>query len=168
MSSTNHDVDLYTAPSIGGGSAEELPPETGWRSVGLTGSGLDETHNNKTPHCLWIPIHNKRAGSPSAAITTSNRYGCGSNKRVKTQAAAANQQEPTATTTRRVVQCCVCMDANASHVFIPCGHAAVCGGCSEQWKAKLLNGKVRRRLCPIGRCKVKGVIKLYGTIVEDV
>eukprot|EP00562_Extubocellulus_spinifer_P022334 CAMPEP_0178622406 /NCGR_PEP_ID=MMETSP0698-20121128/6312_1 /TAXON_ID=265572 /ORGANISM="Extubocellulus spinifer, Strain CCMP396" /LENGTH=484 /DNA_ID=CAMNT_0020261469 /DNA_START=171 /DNA_END=1626 /DNA_ORIENTATION=- len=105
MSTTSHDVDLYTAPSIGGGSAQELPPETGWRSVGLTGSGLDETHNNKTPHCLWIPIHNKRAGSPSASITstTSNRNGCGRNKRVKTQetAAAAVQHEATATTTRR-------------------------------------------------------------------
>lgn len=156
MPCTSHDVDLYTAPSIGGGSAEELPPENGWRPV--SGSGWEGTQKN--PHCLWIPMHNKEAGSSSTICN-----GCNRNTRGKPSSVSAVARQQEKTTTRKVVQCCVCMARKVSHVFFPCGHAAICGDCSKQWRANLRNGK--RRDCPIGRCKVKGIIRLYGTIVED-
>jgi hypothetical protein len=141
-----HDIDLYTAPSVGGGGADELPPEDGWRTV--SGSSLG---NGRTPHCMWVPMHHKEAGtSPKRTIKKS-------------------PSEPTGvptTTRKKVAQCCVCLDARVKTVFVPCGHAATCEDCSRQWKSRLANGT--RRRCPIGRCKVKGVIKLYATVVEEV
>ena len=139
-----HDVDLYTAPSVDGGGADELPPEDGWRAV--SGSSLG---NIRTPHCMWVPMHHKEAAtSPKRTIKKSS-----------------STPPEIQTTTRKVTQCCVCLDARVKTVFVPCGHAATCEDCSRQWKSKLTNGG--RRRCPIGRCKVKGVIKLYATVVED-
>ena len=139
-----HDIDLYTAPSIVGSGADELPPEDGWKAV----SGPAGLGNFRTPHCLWVPMHQKEAAT--------------SPKRTAKKSSTAQGME---TTTRKVTQCCVCMDERVKTVFVPCGHAATCEDCSRQWKSKLGNGS--RRRCPIGRCKVKGVIKLYATVVED-
>ena len=139
-----HDIDLYTAPGVDGGGADEIPPKDGWRAV--SGWGLGNVH---TPHCMWVPMHHKEAAT--------------SPKRTIKKSSSAPTGVPT--TTRKVMQCCVCMDARVKTVFVPCGHAATCEDCSRQWKSKLTNGG--RRRCPIGRCKVKGVIKLYATVVED-
>lgn len=140
-----HDIDLYTAPGVDGGNADELPPAGGWRAV--SGSGLG---NIRTPHCMWVPMHHKEAATSPK-------------RTVKKSSSSAPPGAPT--TTRKVTQCCVCMDARVTTVFVPCGHAATCEDCSKQWKSRLTNGS--RRRCPIGRCKVKGCIKLYATVVED-
>lgn len=50
--------------------------------------------------------------------------------------------------------CCVCMDAQRSHVAVPCGHQCVCGQCG----ASVLK---RCPICPMCRVDVKCFIKVY-------
>jgi len=46
--------------------------------------------------------------------------------------------------------CDICMDAEPTHAFVPCGHRCVCEGCS---------GKFRE--CPICRQRIQSVIKIF-------
>lgn len=45
----------------------------------------------------------------------------------------------------------VCMEANASHLVVPCGHQCVCEGCS----AKL-------SFCPVCRARMKSIIRVFA------
>lgn len=138
---------LYSSPSDG--SRDELPPQNCWTA--LHGSGSE---GSAPPFCLWIS-RSKLDKKPSPDRLTSSYP-------TEICAVASSKGSPSA---NKVVQCCVCMDYAASHVFVPCGHVAVCSCCAKQWKVKLSDGN--RRSCPIGRCKVRGVIRIYGKVVED-
>lgn len=48
-------------------------------------------------------------------------------------------------------ECVVCLDAQAKHAMVPCGHLCVCGDCAKQ----SLND------CPVCRGKVDNVIRIY-------
>jgi len=41
-------------------------------------------------------------------------------------------------------ECCVCMESRKSHIFVPCGHVCVCGGCAD-------NIMAASKECPICR-----------------
>lgn len=48
------------------------------------------------------------------------------------------------------VTCVVCLDAQADHVVVPCGHVCLCVECA---------GKVRKKgMCPVGRCVVSNIV----------
>jgi len=49
--------------------------------------------------------------------------------------------------------CVVCMEAERSHVFIPCGHVCLCEGCatSQTWAE-----------CPVCRVAAQGVMRIYA------
>lgn len=50
-------------------------------------------------------------------------------------------------------RCCICLDKQATHAFIPCGHLCVCKKC---W-SKLVDMPVESRGCPICKCKLTAV-----------
>jgi hypothetical protein len=54
--------------------------------------------------------------------------------------------------TRR--ECCVCLENQASHVMVPCGHVCVCHSC----EGVVTNGD---KLCPICRVPVTTVVKVF-------
>jgi hypothetical protein len=47
--------------------------------------------------------------------------------------------------------CCVCMDGEKNHTFVPCGHLCVCATCAAQCQT-----------CPICREHVIGSLKIFG------
>jgi hypothetical protein len=49
-------------------------------------------------------------------------------------------------------QCCICMDAAASAVFVPCGHRACCAPCALRLATE------RRHLCPVCRTPFRDVV----------
>ena len=53
---------------------------------------------------------------------------------------------------RRLRECKICMDAEASIALLPCGHLCCCPECAPAM-----------RKCPICRKVVKGTIKTYPT-----
>jgi len=57
------------------------------------------------------------------------------------------------------LMCVVCLEQPVSHVFVPCGHPCLCSNCAVKisWCGKR---------CPVARCKIGSVMKIYGTIVE--
>ena len=52
-------------------------------------------------------------------------------------------------------KCVICLDADATHVFIPCGHRCVC-----QEHAELLSSH-QNGLCPVCRIKIQGSMRVY-------
>ena len=47
--------------------------------------------------------------------------------------------------------CVVCMDAEKTHSFVPCGHKCVCKTCGETLRNK----------CPICKQKVQSILRVY-------
>lgn len=57
-------------------------------------------------------------------------------------------------------QCCICLTEQVDTALTPCFHAAFCHGCaSGLLKSRSPNGASPR--CPIGRCAVKGLQRIY-------
>lgn len=50
--------------------------------------------------------------------------------------------------------CCICLSETVDTAFTPCFHASFCSGCAASLLAK-------RAACPIGRCNIKGVQRIY-------
>ena len=48
-------------------------------------------------------------------------------------------------------ECCICMDAAPSFIFIKCGHGAVCATCAP---------KMREQRCPLCRAFIEGKINV--------
>jgi len=55
--------------------------------------------------------------------------------------------------------CVVCLDAEASHAFVPCGHHCVCGGCGEEMMRA--TRRRRRAACPVCRQRADNLIRIY-------
>ena len=52
------------------------------------------------------------------------------------------------------MECAVCMDADITHVCVPCGHIALCGTCAESMLAA-------DAPCPLCRAAVSSVMRVY-------
>ena len=48
-------------------------------------------------------------------------------------------------------KCCICIDSNKTHAFVPCGHQCVCGNCA-----------IGLQLCPICRVNIENILKIYN------
>ena len=59
-----------------------------------------------------------------------------------------------AATTVGVGECIVCLDAENTHSFIPCGHKCVCEACANTVMAT-------RGECPKCRAEVDNVMRIY-------
>ena len=59
--------------------------------------------------------------------------------------------DPKALTVEKCKECVVCMDAEATHAFTPCGHACVCSACA--------NSTITH--CPICRAEATGTLQVY-------
>lgn len=53
-------------------------------------------------------------------------------------------------------ECIACMDAETTHVIIPCGHKCLCGECSKNFPERLLK-------CPMCRDDIGSVIQVFET-----
>jgi hypothetical protein len=144
---TKHDTDLYTAlAATSQCTLDEYPPQYGWRIV--SGSGLE----GSPPLCMWIPntFHN----TPPAQKQHVEEDGRGCKNKNWTP-----------------MKCVVCMERAVTHVFVPCGHASVCGICANACMHYRSKDKKKKNkdapCCPICRCKVESVIRIYGTIIDD-
>lgn len=51
-------------------------------------------------------------------------------------------------------ECCVCLDEQATHAFVPCGHLVVCKSCGDAIVSST-------RHCPICDCLTHGTCKVY-------
>ena len=51
--------------------------------------------------------------------------------------------------------CVVCLDADRSHLYVPCGHKCVCAACA----ARVMAGDA---LCPVCRMAATAVVKVFG------
>ena len=51
-------------------------------------------------------------------------------------------------------ECSVCLDAAATHVYVPCGHLATCAACAEALMAST-------KQCPICRATVTHALQPY-------
>jgi hypothetical protein len=49
------------------------------------------------------------------------------------------------------VECSVCVDASATHAYVPCGHKCVCEPCSARWPGE----------CPLCRMTAERTIRIY-------
>lgn len=54
-------------------------------------------------------------------------------------------------------QCVVCLSADRSHAFAPCGHVAVCGECADLLQATA-KGRGEELTCPLCRAVVAAVV----------
>lgn len=64
---------------------------------------------------------------------------------------------------RRIAMCIICRANPITHVFVPCGHPGLCGMCAAHTGMDSFHGK-----CPVGRCPLDYVMKIYGTLVEPI
>lgn len=55
-------------------------------------------------------------------------------------------------------QCIMCLDEEASHVFVPCGHMVYCDDCVEERRK---DKKKRIMKCPICRGDMKSILRVY-------
>ena len=55
-------------------------------------------------------------------------------------------------------ECNVCMDAETTHAFVPCGHYCVCGECARTLTSR------KDAECPICRQAVTGYMRIYGNM----
>ncbi len=54
--------------------------------------------------------------------------------------------------TNEQAYCVICMDAESTYAFVPCGHKCVCEDCAGQIKDK----------CPICRAKIRDRVKIFA------
>jgi len=52
-------------------------------------------------------------------------------------------------------ECIVCMAAQVSTMFMPCGHQHLCRGCAEAIKSK-------QGMCPYCRSQVQNILAIFG------
>ncbi len=57
-------------------------------------------------------------------------------------------------------QCSICLEAVTSHIFVPCGHLALCSGCASKAPYNLRSRRARHR-CPICRKQSTDIIKVF-------
>ncbi len=57
-------------------------------------------------------------------------------------------------------QCSICLEAVTSHIFVPCGHLALCSGCASKAPYNARSRKSRHR-CPICRKQSTDIIKVF-------
>jgi len=60
-----------------------------------------------------------------------------------------------ASTENEATECCICLDARATHIFVPCGHVCICKECKTPYK----NGT--KLECPMCRKEFTTVIKAF-------
>eukprot|EP00662_Eupelagonemidae_sp_cell21_P036213 gene36213-22575_t len=72
-------------------------------------------------------------------------------------ATASSSDEGPAATPAAV--CAVCYDHPADHCVVPCGHQCACGPC-------LIAVRSGDGLCPICRCEIKDILKVYNCGVD--
>ena len=60
---------------------------------------------------------------------------------------------------RATASCVVCLVNSATHAVVPCGHHCLCEGC-----APLIGAS---GACPLGRCPIECIVKIYGGTGED-
>lgn len=58
-------------------------------------------------------------------------------------------------------ECVICLENPKSHVFVPCGHLALCESCSSR-SAYAFPTRSKRIRCPICRKKSAMIMKIYG------
>lgn len=63
--------------------------------------------------------------------------------------------------------CVICLENEADHVVIPCGHQCLCGDCAKKvligTKQKNNNhasSKPQHKCCPVGRCEIRAIVKV--------
>ena len=61
----------------------------------------------------------------------------------------------------RDIICVVCLERRVSNVLYPCGHACLCDECASPSKLNAL-----KHICPIGRCRFDGCVKVFGKIIR--
>lgn len=90
--------------------------------------------------------------SPSTALTdvedTQDLEASGDDRilrKAPTQDSIAEHEMP--------ADCVICLVAAPTHIMVPCGHKAICGGCAKANKVKA---------CPLCRKRVSQIIKVYG------
>lgn len=54
--------------------------------------------------------------------------------------------------------CVVCMERQADHVIVPCGHLCLCGDCAKKVAQK--SSKSKQKYCPVGRCELTAIAKV--------
>lgn len=54
--------------------------------------------------------------------------------------------------------CVVCLERQADHVVVPCGHVCLCGDCAKKVVQK--SGKSTEKYCPVGRCEMTAIAKV--------
>merc|ERR1719272_963654 len=57
-------------------------------------------------------------------------------------------------------ECVVCLDANATHIVVPCGHQALCRNCAERY-FKVMPAPSGRLRCPCCRRHIEQVIEVF-------
>ena len=50
--------------------------------------------------------------------------------------------------------CCICLQAKATHAVVPCGHLALCDECAPEVRSK-------RSTCPICRCQIHSYLRVF-------
>lgn len=71
--------------------------------------------------------------------------------------------------------CVICLENEADHVVIPCGHQCLCGSCAKKvlaggkYDSNSNNGGTNdsdgstQRYCPVGRCKIRAIVKVSAS-----
>ncbi len=54
--------------------------------------------------------------------------------------------------------CVVCLERQADHVIVPCGHLCLCGDCAKKVVQK--SSKSTQKYCPVGRCELTAIAKV--------
>lgn len=61
--------------------------------------------------------------------------------------------------------CVICLERNADHVFVPCGHLCLCGDCAKKLidgnnSSNISSSNHAHRFCPVGRCAFTSIAEV--------
>ncbi|WAR09012.1 BIR7B-like protein [Mya arenaria] len=100
------------------------------------GISIEDIHRKGSPDCPFI------MGAASSNVPIHG----GADSKPEVEKALQNENEEL----RRQVSCKICLDLDASVVFLPCGHMVTCEECAPAM-----------RKCPICRSNIRGTVKAF-------